>query len=227
MPIFSGNNLGDVIFEDKIRYFPQEIGGWGKKNMRKFIWRERKEDFFTVFVSEFLLRKTRAESVDKFMREFVNRYTSFKSLSELEIETLATELKPLGLHNQRAKALIDISNKMIELGIPSYEDIINLPQCGRYIASAVECFYRRKRVAIIDANVQRILRRFFSDHLERNLVGNDDLWEFSLKLIPNVNYVDYNYSLLDFGALICKPRKPNCSECIIRARCDYANKVNW
>lgn len=53
---------------EKIDFFVYNIMEWGKKNKRHFVWRERNDEFFVVFISEFFLRKTKSETVDSFLR---------------------------------------------------------------------------------------------------------------------------------------------------------------
>jgi adenine-specific DNA glycosylase len=50
---------------EKEGFFVDGIVKWGRKNKRGFVWREKNDDFFVVFIAEFLLRKTKSENYDK------------------------------------------------------------------------------------------------------------------------------------------------------------------
>lgn len=203
------------------KLFVEGVLNWGKENRRLFVWRERNDDFFTVFVSEFFLRKTKSETVDSFMRNvFLKKYESFEDIAAESENRLRETLKPLGLHNQRASALKKIA--VLLLGRhrwPTCAEIRDLPHCGRYIANAVECFFWKRKKPIVDHNVQRVFNRFFSIPTAVEIHKADYLWQFAERLLPPVEYVNYNYSLLDFSALICKPRSPRCAWCPVAPQC--------
>ena len=98
----------------------------------------------------------------------------------------------------------------------SYEDLIQLPGVGDYIASAVLCFAFDQPTTLLDANTRRFARRY---------TGRDKLapWEMRLALHelarPGVADAEWNYALLDLGALVCGARKPDCASCPVRTEC--------
>lgn len=212
-----------MALSKKERFFIERVMNWGPKNKRNFVWREKNDDFFIVFVSEFLLRKTKSETVDKFLRNvFLKMYRSFCDIASEDEKKLKDVLKPLGLHNQRAVALKEIASILCERDfLPSYEEILNFPHCGRYIANAVECFFYKKRKPIVDHNIQRVFNRFFSIPKAIEIHKADYLWDFAERLLPIENYINYNYHILDLSALICKPRKPQCTLCPLARECDF------
>ncbi len=207
----------------KERFFVNKIVEWGMKNKRTFIWRERNNDFFIVFVAEFFLRRTKSETVDRFMREiFLKEFRTFCDLAQREENELKRILKPLGLHNQRAAALKKISHLLYGVEkMPTYQEILGLPHCGRYIANAVECFFYKRRRPIVDHNIQRLFHRFFSIPKAVEIHKADYLWDFAEKLLPDDDFVNYNYYLLDFSAEVCKPSKPLCDICPLAQMCNF------
>lgn len=207
----------------KNKFFTNKILDWGSRNYRYFIWREKRHDFFIIFISEFLLRKTKSESVENFLVSFLKYYNSFESLKKITLRELKAKLKPLGLFNERAKALKKIASEISYKKEISSGDILNLPHCGRYIANAIDCFYYDNCRAIVDNNIQRLFNRFFSIPKAIEIHKADYLWDFANDLLPRKKYVEFNYYLLDFSALICKSRKPMCIECPIQEKCDYLN----
>lgn len=171
-------------------------------------------------MAEFLLRKTRAETVNAFLATFFQKFSSFRDIEKSKIQTLRKQLKPLGLHNQRACALKRIALILESKRSLKYAEILNLPHCGRYIANAVRCFYYGDRRAIVDNNIQRVFNRFFSIPKAVELHKADDMWNFATGLLPKKNFIRYNYNVLDFTAMVCRPRGPKCDICPIRQDCD-------
>jgi len=55
---------------------------------------------------------------------------------------------------------------------------------------------------------------------ERKSIKDDKkLWEFSSLLISTLRPRDFNQALMDLGAIICTPKKPNCSSCPLQKFC--------
>lgn len=207
----------------KESFFVDKIIEWGIKNKRTFIWRERNNNFFIVFIAEFFLRKTKSETVDRFMKEiFLKKFKTFCDLAQMDEKELIEILRPLGLHNQRAAALKKISSLLCGAEkTPTYQEILELPHCGRYIANAVECFFYKRRRPIVDHNIQRVFHRFFSIPKAVEIHKADYLWDFAERLLPDDDFVNYNYYLLDFSAEVCKPRKPLCNTCPLAQMCNF------
>ena len=211
---------------EKIDFFTCSILEWGAKNKRNFVWRKKNRSFFTVLIAEFFLRKTKSEVVDSFLRNsFFKKYKSFCDLANESVERLKSLLRPLGLQNQRSTALNKIATLLCGSDDhPSYEEILRLPHCGRYIASAVDCFFYGNKRAIVDHNVLRVFHRFFSVPEDTKIFDVDQLWSFAEEVLPDGDFVNFNYFLLDFSSLVCKPRKPLCVACPLSRKCDFYKK---
>lgn len=213
--------------KDKKAFFQNQIMKWGEKNYRDFIWRRHKDDLYIVFMAEFLLRRTRATDVNEFLIHFLKKYKSFKEIHSTSLRTLKKQLKPLGLYNNRARALKKISSYLTNRKGITYEEILSFPHCGRYMANAIMCFHHGEKCAIVDNNVRRILNRFFSLSKAINKQKLDNLWEQAFTLLPSNKFMEYNYYLLDFSAIICKPIHPECVICPLQSKCNfYHNKLN-
>lgn len=212
----------------KEKYLVKKMFSWGERNYREFIWRKRKNNSFVVFISEFLLRKTQAKSVEKFLKYFLAEYKSFEDIDKAYIGTLKESLKQLGLYNQRAHALKKISRSICSEKICKLDGriIATFPYCGRYISNAYDCFFNDLKKPLVDSNILRFFSRYFSFKKCKEIHKADYLWDFSCSLLPEENYALFNYYLLDFTALVCKPKKPMCKNCPIHLKCDYYKGAN-
>jgi len=215
-------SLFPKVSQTQRTFFVSRLTEWGKRHKRNFVWREHSQDFFVVFVAEFFLRRTRAESVDRLLRsQFLKTFHGFCDIAGADQKTLSSLLTPLGLHNQRARALLEISQILcVRESPPTPAEILRLPHCGRYIANAVACFYYRQRAPLVDRNVQRVFHRFFNLPVALEIHKADYLWEFAEGLLPQ-NAADFNSILLDFSALVCKPGKPRCDACPLKQKCPF------
>ncbi len=183
---------------------------------------------FKVLTAEFLLQKTDAAKVVTVYEEFTSRWPSPQALSKARINSILKVIKPLGLRYKAGRLKAVASVITADGGrVPNKEDVLlKLPGVGRYIASAVLCFAFNEPRAVVDTNVIRILSRFFGLHSAKVRPREDPfLWKFAQSLVPVRKSKEYNWGLLDFGALVCRSRDPLCSECMLKSNCHYY-KIN-
>lgn len=180
---------------------------------------------FQVLVTEMLLRQTKAESVAAIWYDFVDRYGKPSCLSCACEEQLAQFISCLGLQYQRAKALrecaIFIQEKYYGNLPRNLSDLLEIPHVGLYAAHATLCFAFRERYPVVDANVIRILGRLFGKGERGDLRRQKVIWQLAWDILPFEEYVEHNYGLLDFGAMICKSRGALCKECPLKEGCLY------
>ena len=99
-----------------------------------------------------------------------------------------------------------------------------LPGVGPYAASAYLSLHRGLRVPILDSNIVRFYGRFFDFETGPETRRNKMVLELAERITPKRKYKDFNYGLIDFTRLICKP-KPNHETCPIANRCKYYGKA--
>ncbi|GLI18974.1 A/G-specific adenine glycosylase [Tepidanaerobacter syntrophicus] len=207
-----------------IEKFQKHIFDWYSENGRAFPWRYT-FDAYKVLVSEILLQQTNAEKVITPYNAIVQKYKSVWELADADIIFLKNLFMDLGLF-YRADRLISISRQIIEMYkgmIPDKrEDLLAVKGIGNYTGNAILCFGYNKPYAIVDTNVIRVFNRFFCFKSSSKRPHTDKkIWEFAQMLIPEDNYIDYNYGLLDFAAVVCRSKKPMCSSCLICDICCY------
>ncbi|RUM62683.1 MAG: A/G-specific adenine glycosylase, partial [Sulfurimonas sp.] len=86
-------------------------------------------------------------------------------------------------------------------------------------AHAIAAFAYRTPVPIFDANVKRILYRYFGKKQASETV----LWDYAYELFDAEHPFAYNQAMMDLGALVCRARDAACSICPLEAQC-YASK---
>jgi len=205
--------------------FADRLLAWFKLNRRSFLWRQSHNPFH-ILVAEVLLKKTRAENVDKVIGQFLARYGTPEDIQGADIEELTKDLVPLGLYNQRAKHLKELSCVLIaDYGgrVPNDRDkLISLPGIGDYTANAVLCFAYGDSLPIIDTNVVRIFNRILGlpaglpQAKKRELVSKT---ADRLIVSNKTEAKDINFALLDLGAKVCKPVNPSHGQCPVSHLC--------
>lgn len=196
---------------------------WFQDNRRSFPWRKKGLTSYEIFTAEMLLRKTTAEAVERVYDDFVSRFPTLQSINRAEVEEIAEFLQSLGLQNKRAQAFKDIA-ELCQDGIPdSREELMELPHVGPYISDSTLCFGFDSRQPIIDANVARIYSRLLGKYFGsgHQMYRNKELREIVQADLPQDLYKDFNWALLDFGAIMCTARSPRCERCFANEYCSY------
>jgi A/G-specific adenine glycosylase len=204
------------------RFFVQ----YAKAHPRPLPWRAAGISPFELLAAELLLVQTKAEDVAKVWPELITRYPSAERLARAQTRSLTALLRPLGLQNQRARALramskavVDCFNGQLPRTIP---DLLSLPHVGLYVACALACFSYGERVPIVDANVLRVFGRITGIDAGKELRRSPKVWNAAWGILPRNHCALHNYGVLDFAAEVCKARSPLCQSCTLNKVCAYA-----
>ena len=202
--------------------FQSAICDWARENLREFPWRSNKTPY-SVLISEILLRRTTATAVKRIFNKFLEQYPDMTVLSKAKTEDLEAILSRVGYHRQRAKIFKEVANFILSEysgKIPkSKEKLLNIPHVGMYISGAILSFGYGKKSSIVDSNIERILRRFFSERLPKK--GQmKTIYLLAKELVPSDAHELFNYGLLDLGALVCRYNTPRHNICPLREWCD-------
>lgn len=99
-----------------------------------------------------------------------------------------------------------------------------LPGIGRSTAAAIAAFCFSERVAILDANVKRVLTRILHFDADLSIPAHERmLWQHATDLLPKTRLNDhmprYTQGLMDIGATLCVPKNPRCNQCPLATQC--------
>jgi A/G-specific adenine glycosylase len=213
-----------MIKDFNIKWFVKNLERWFSRNGRGFPWRNKSASKYQLIMAEVLLQRTKAETVARFYSQFTKRFPSWKSLSRAKGEKLQNFLKPIGLWRQRTTAIKKLSAEMTKRNghFPkTREEIEKIPAIGQYIANAVLMFCHGQRQPLVDVNMARVLERFFGPRKLADIRYDPYLQQLARKVLPKKKFKEFNWAILDFAALVCKPRKPLCTECPLKSKCRY------
>jgi endonuclease-3 len=142
-----------------------------------------------------------------------------KDMAKVKIEELAKAIYPVGFYENKAKQIIELSRQIVEeLGgkVPDeIEDLCKFKGVGRKTANLVLARGFNKPAICVDVHVHRIFNR-----LGYVKTKNPEETEFALReKLPVKHWIDINTLIVTHGQNVCKPIKPNCSECPIEKYC--------
>lgn len=198
------------------RLFVRRLLRWYRRQGRSLPWR-RTSDPYRILVSEVMLQQTQVERVIPKYHQFLRRYPSVAALARAHVQEVREAWYPLG-YNARPVRLVAIAREVVRHyggQIPAArERLLALKGIGPYTAGAVLAFAHGRRVPVVDTNVRRVLQRVFHGRA----ASDRALWRLAEHLLPRRAY-DFNQALMDFGALICTARRPQCPICPMRTFC--------
>ncbi len=215
------------ISKRKIRFFQQELLKWYETNGRKFYWRKRRLTNYQYIIAEVLLQRTKAETVAKFYPNFIIEFPNWKSLADADVKRIKEYLKPVGLYTQRSIRLKNLAIEMIKRKgrLPrKREELESIPFIGQYIANAIELVIFNEPSPLVDVNMARVLERFFGERQLADIRYDPYLQELSYVIVEHENAKDMNWAVLDFAAIICKP-KPLCLICPLATKCLFYESI--
>ncbi len=196
---------------------------WAENNLRDYPWRRTCEPY-SILIAEFLLQRTNADKVVPIYKVFLERYPTVENLASAEVEAVARLLQPLGLFS-RAERLAQTARIIVGKHrgkIPESEtELLKLPGIGRYTARAICSQAFGQPSAVLDTNVARIIERFFGIEGGKVKSRCKILWSKAEAMAPDTEVGHWNLTFLDFGAIICTARNPNCAECPLSSRCHW------
>jgi A/G-specific adenine glycosylase len=101
-----------------------------------------------------------------------------------------------------------------------YEQLIHLKGIGEYTASAISSFSANEAKAVVDGNVFRVLARYFGISEPINSTKGKKLFQDAANEVLNKEKPGlHNQAMMEFGAMLCKPKNPDCSMCPVRLDC--------
>ena len=218
-----------IVTSQNIEEFRFKLLNWFDTNGRHFPWRNKTKTNYQVIIAEVLLQRTKAETVSKFYCQFIKDFHNWATLADTGIIPLEQYLKPIGLYRQRAKRLKSLAMEMVKRDgkIPEDRAELNkIPFMGQYIANAVELIIFKKPSPLVDVNMSRLLERYFGARKMADIRYDPYLQDLSFKIVNHKRSIEVNWAILDFAAIVCKIKNPQCNACPLSKKCNYY-KMNF
>lgn len=202
--------------------FSDRIIQWYDANKRELPWRKT-TDPYLIWVSEIMLQQTRIDQGLDYYRRFTDRFPDVGSLAAADEQEVLSLWKGLGYYS-RARNMHHTAQVIVEKhgGIfpDTYTGLLKLKGIGRYTAAAIASICYDEPVPVVDGNVVRVLSRIFGiDAAVGTPQSFNKVWQKSSELISRTDPGTYNQAVMEFGALYCRPRNPECSGCIFNQEC--------
>ncbi len=202
--------------------FANSLTEWYLKNKRDLPWRNTQNPYF-IWLSEIMLQQTRVAQGMPYFYSFTNAFPTVFDLANASEEQVLKLWQGLGyysrarnLHKTAQYIAFELDGKFPD----NYAALLKLKGVGSYTAAAIASFSYGESVPVVDGNVFRVLSRYFD--IETDILSNNAKKEFTdlaYELIPKNNPALFNQAIMEFGALQCVPKNPNCELCPLNNSC--------
>ena len=212
------------------RLLSKKIIAWYQKHKRSLPWRTHrnaKDRDYKVLISEFMLQQTKVSTVIPYFNKFYKKFPNINSLGKARITSVLKLWEGLGYY-RRARNLhltSKILNKNFDSSLPAdINQLKNLPGIGDYTASAIMAIAKNKSFIGIDGNVKRVLSRIYAIQQNKDFIKNIEKKITTMKVSKNCS--DLMQGIMEIGALLCNPKKPDCQKCPIQKYCKFSFQPN-
>ncbi|MDI1257391.1 MAG: A/G-specific adenine glycosylase [Flavobacterium sp.] len=204
---------------------------WYLDNKRDLPWRNTQDPYF-IWLSEIMLQQTRVAQGMPYFFAFTATFPTVFDLANASEEQVLKLWQGLGYYSRARnlhKTAQFVAFDLNGIFPNNYKKLLELKGVGDYTAAAIASFCYNEAVPVVDGNVYRVLSRYF--HVETDISSPSAKKEFqnlAFELMPKDNPATFNQAIMEFGALQCVPKNPNCSVCPVNQSCAalQKNKVN-
>lgn len=198
------------------------IQDWYRQNARDLPWRYT-EDVYEIWISEVVLQQTRVKQGLAYYNRLLKSFPDVHALASADEQEVLRNWQGLGYYS-RARNLHKAAQQVVEDfkgEFPKdYKGIKSLKGVGDYTASAIASFAFGLPYAVLDGNVFRVLSRFFDDETAIDTgEGKRVFQEYANELLDKKSPGIHNQAIMELGALVCKPKNPDCLSCPLNEIC--------
>jgi A/G-specific adenine glycosylase len=202
---------------------------WFRVNARDLPWR-RTRDPYAIWIAEIMLQQTQVKTVRPYWERWLREVPTVADLAAAAPDRVLKLWEGLGYY-RRARHLHSAAQVIVSRHrgrVPhEFDELLTLPGIGRYTAGAIASIAFDQPRPILDGNVIRVLTRLFGIRENPRLRSvNDQLWHLADELVAAAharpgadNCSHLNQGLMELGALVCTPRRPDCAACPWRRHC--------
>jgi A/G-specific adenine glycosylase len=200
---------------------------WYLENKRDLPWRKT-DDPYLIWLSEIMLQQTRVAQGTPYFHSFTTNFPTVFDLAEANEEQVLKLWQGLGYYSRARnlhKTAQFVATELSGVFPDNYKDLLKLKGVGEYTAAAIASFSYNEAVPVVDGNVFRVLSRYFD--VETDIASASAKKEFAalaFELMPKDNPALFNQAIMEFGALQCVPKSPNCGVCVFNESCAALQK---
>jgi len=203
---------------------------WTKEHTRRLLEEMRKmypapecaldfESRFQLLIAVMLSAQTTDKQVNVVTPDLFRDYPDAESLAKAAPEQIEGYIRRIGMYRTKAKNIVATAVALVrDHGgqVPeNFDDLVKLPGVGRKTANVVQAVGFGIPAIPVDTHVFRLSNRL-------GIVNEKDVLKTEMALreqLPEETWIDMHHALIWHGRLVCKARKPECSNCGLNEIC--------
>lgn len=198
------------------------LSTWFGTHQRAMPWREIASPYRT-WISEMMLQQTQVDTVIPYFLRFMVQFPDVETLASAPLDDVLKQWEGLGYYS-RARNLHKAAQQVVAAHagkLPqTYKDLQTLPGIGPYAAAAIASIAYEIPVPVVDGNVLRVFTRFWGIETDIRLPSvRQEIFDRLMPEIETQTPSVFNQAMMELGALICTPKKPQCGICPIQSDC--------
>jgi A/G-specific adenine glycosylase len=170
-----------------------------------------------------MLQQTRVAQGLPYFISFTNAFPTVFDLANADEEEVLKLWQGLGyysrarnLHKTAKQIAFEFNGEFPK----TYNDLLHLKGIGEYTAAAIASFAYNESVPVVDGNVYRVLSRYFDIETDiSSAPAKKEFTQLAAELLPKGEANLFNQAIMEFGALQCVPKNPNCAVCVFNDSC--------
>lgn len=195
---------------------------WYLREKRDLPWRKTTHPY-PIWLSEIMLQQTRvAQGLPYFLR-FTEAFPTVFDLAAADEEQVLKLWQGLGYYSRARNLHMTAKHIAFDLnGIfpENYKGLLQLKGVGEYTAAAIASIAYGEAVPVVDGNVYRVLSRYFDVETDiSSPKAKKEFFELAASLLPKDKASEFNQAMMEFGALQCVPKSPDCTNCVLNEGC--------
>lgn len=202
--------------------FSNSLIDWYLQNKRNLPWRKTSNPY-NIWLSEIMLQQTRVAQGLPYYEAFISAFPTVFDLAKASEEEVLKLWQGLGYYSRARNLHATAQFIAFELnGVfpKDYKGLLLLKGVGDYTAAAIASIAYGEEVPVVDGNVYRVLSRYFGIEDDISLPKTKtEFQKLSKNLLPEGKASLYNQALMEFGALQCVPKSPDCVNCVFNSSC--------
>lgn len=200
---------------------------WYLQNKRDLPWRNTTNPYH-IWLSEIMLQQTRVAQGMPYFLSFTTAFPTVFDLANANEEQVLKLWQGLGYYSRARnlhKTAQYIATELNGIFPDNYKDLLQLKGVGEYTAAAIASFSYNEAVPVVDGNVFRVLSRYFDIETDiAQAYAKKEFAALAFELMPKDNPAIFNQAIMEFGALQCVPKSPNCQICVFSESCAALQK---
>ena len=175
-------------------------------------------DLYGIWIAEVMLQQTQLAVALPYWTRWMAAFPSVEDLASASLDEVRLKWQGLGYYS-RGRRLHEAAQILVCRAWPhTLEGWIALPGIGRTTAGSILSSAFNAQLPILDGNVKRVLARLTA-HPRPPARDEALFWSWSEALLDPRRPRDFNQALMDLGATLCTPRRPDCARCPLQFHC--------